>query len=251
MNICKTCGCEHDGSYGSGIFCSKHCRYVYIGKQTKNHVCNWPKKQTAPYGTWKCRYCNAVFETKAKLTQHKHQFHAITSVWNKGLTKETDETVLHASLKLKEGYTSGKYINPFKGKHWSKEDRQRISQQRRNYLKLHPDQIPYLLSHSSKMSYPEQCFQRIIDQYQLDLKYHLQINIYQLDFYNEEHKKYIEIDGEQHYINNQLIERDIIRTDFLLALGWSGMRIRWKNFLALSSDQQKQKINEIKQFIMS
>jgi len=44
MNICKTCGCEHDGSYGSGIFCSKHCRYVYIGKQTKNHVCNWPKK---------------------------------------------------------------------------------------------------------------------------------------------------------------------------------------------------------------
>jgi group I intron endonuclease len=42
MNICKTCGCEHDGSYGSGIFCSKHCRYVYIGKQNKHPVCNFP-----------------------------------------------------------------------------------------------------------------------------------------------------------------------------------------------------------------
>ena len=32
-NICENCGNEHDGSYGSGRFCSAHCRRVWIGKQ--------------------------------------------------------------------------------------------------------------------------------------------------------------------------------------------------------------------------
>lgn len=30
---CECCGKEHDGSYGSGRFCSDHCRRVYSGKR--------------------------------------------------------------------------------------------------------------------------------------------------------------------------------------------------------------------------
>ena len=30
---CENCGNEHDGSYGSGRFCSDHCRRVYSGKK--------------------------------------------------------------------------------------------------------------------------------------------------------------------------------------------------------------------------
>ena len=41
MKICENCGNEHDGSYGSGRFCSNHCRHVSIGKQTKKHICNF------------------------------------------------------------------------------------------------------------------------------------------------------------------------------------------------------------------
>ena len=31
---CENCGNEHDGSYGSGRFCSDHCRRVYSGKKS-------------------------------------------------------------------------------------------------------------------------------------------------------------------------------------------------------------------------
>ncbi len=29
---CKQCGINHNGSYGSGIFCSKECRYKWLAK---------------------------------------------------------------------------------------------------------------------------------------------------------------------------------------------------------------------------
>jgi len=31
-NICENCGKEHDGSYGSGRFCSDLCRRKWSGK---------------------------------------------------------------------------------------------------------------------------------------------------------------------------------------------------------------------------
>lgn len=33
--ICEFCGKEHDGSYGSGRFCSKVCRFKWVGQKTK------------------------------------------------------------------------------------------------------------------------------------------------------------------------------------------------------------------------
>lgn len=36
--ICENCGKEHDGSYGSGRFCSKECAKGYSGKKCKNEV---------------------------------------------------------------------------------------------------------------------------------------------------------------------------------------------------------------------
>jgi len=34
MFVCENCNKKHDGSYGSGRFCSAHCRRVWIGKQS-------------------------------------------------------------------------------------------------------------------------------------------------------------------------------------------------------------------------
>ena len=36
--ICENCGKEHDGSYGSGRFCSKECARSYSSKQNKNEL---------------------------------------------------------------------------------------------------------------------------------------------------------------------------------------------------------------------
>lgn len=40
--ICEYCGKEHDGSYGSGRFCSKYCAHKYIAKNrvTKEQILN-------------------------------------------------------------------------------------------------------------------------------------------------------------------------------------------------------------------
>ena len=40
----------------------------------------------------------------------------------------------------------------------SEEQKQKISKSRKKYLEEHPDQVPYLLNHSSEISAPEQYF---------------------------------------------------------------------------------------------
>lgn len=106
------CNNEHDGSYGSGRFCSDHCRRVYCGKRVNingNQKCNFnsSKKHNVhkPYGTWKCERCNLIFETRAQLFAHNHEVHPILkrSSWNKGLTKETDARIANAVLKISVG----------------------------------------------------------------------------------------------------------------------------------------------------
>lgn len=86
---CENCGNEHDGSYGSGKFCSEHCRRSFCGKKNKKHVCNFKCKK-APYGTWKCNACNLVFSTRRELSCHNHKIHPVQkgTSWNKGLTKD-------------------------------------------------------------------------------------------------------------------------------------------------------------------
>ena len=75
---CENPGCpnEHDGSYGSGRFCSEHCRRVYIGKHSfdtkiTNGTYRTPFSYTgtnprprAKHGTWKCVECDLIFDTR-------------------------------------------------------------------------------------------------------------------------------------------------------------------------------------------
>ena len=194
-----------------------------FGRQNKeNHKCNWPKdgkRQRAPYGTWKCKWCDFIGETKNELLKHNHNVHFSNGkshpswnkasypcteqlssagkshpAWNKGLTDETSEIVANAHKKLHERYASRELVSSWKGKHWSEEEKKKISETRKKYLQEHPDKVPYLLNHSSKMSYPEQYFMELFQQESIPLSFHKQVGIYQLDFYNEELKKYIEID---------------------------------------------------------
>jgi len=53
--ICEYCRKEHDGSYGSGRFCSKHCRGAAASKG---------KKRKKSY-IWKCPFCENVFKSRS------------------------------------------------------------------------------------------------------------------------------------------------------------------------------------------
>ena len=212
-----------------------------------------------------CKFCGKECKNRNSLAQHERfcklnpnrvessfvKFNKERDhVWNKGLTKETDERVNKGANTLKNGYSSGKLQHPNKGKHETEEQKQKISASRKKYLEENPDKVPYLLNHSSKISFPEQYFIEVFKNENIPFNYHKQIGIYQLDFYDDELKLYIEIDGEQHF-QQKAIERDLNRDKYLESLGWKGMRIRWSAFKKLNESEKIEMINRIKLFYNS
>lgn len=128
--ICENCSKEHDGSYGSGRFCSKSCRMSFISKQSVNkHVPH--KNKRSNVGTWKCRFCNnIIFNTKHELYEHYHLVHKDElkrKSWNKGKTKETDIRLKTAAKTLHDKYKSGELVPSFFGKHHTDETRKKQS----------------------------------------------------------------------------------------------------------------------------
>ena len=111
------CNNEHDGSYGSGKFCSKKCRMHVIGKRSyETKVKNGTftsyfssedsKIKRHAKGDWKCSSCGKIFRTRRLMQEHYREEHyngKCKNAWNKGLTKESSEKVASMSKKVSEG----------------------------------------------------------------------------------------------------------------------------------------------------
>lgn len=61
------CGKEHDGLFGNGKFCSRHCACQFAGKQTKQHG----KDIKRPKVKYICNVCNNVFLGEKSYRDHK------------------------------------------------------------------------------------------------------------------------------------------------------------------------------------
>lgn len=139
IHVCEHCGKEHNGSFGSGRFCSKSCRSKYSSSKMKHHVCNFNVHGTCipAKGNWKCVWCGEIFRTRREMQNHKHEKHFEYvpcgpnnkggRVWNKGLTKETNEIVRQRGQTLSKNLKSGKTKNVWLGRHHSEETKQKIS----------------------------------------------------------------------------------------------------------------------------
>ena len=205
-----------------------------------------------------CRFCKKLYKNSHALTQHELRcklnsnalrieipnFNSKGRVaWNKGLTKQTNDSIKLAAEKTSKKM-QGKSQGPL-----SEEHKKKISKSRKKYLEQHPEKVPYRLNHSSKISYPEQYFIDLFEAENIDLKYHLQISKYELDFYNEEKKLDLEIDGEQHYVDPRIAKSDIDRDIYMTSLGWTIKRIRWSEYKKLTLDKKVLVINEIKDLL--
>jgi hypothetical protein len=141
--------------------------------------------------------------------------------------------------------TKNKISKSNTGKTVSDQTRQKISKSRKEFLKDNPDKVPYLLNHSSKISYPEKyfidCFSHINENKEIEYR----IGNYSLDFANPKYKIYLEIDGEQHYCDKRIVEHDKKRTEFLNSIGWKGIRIRWSEFQKKSKEEKYHYLKEI------
>lgn len=208
---------------------------------------------------FKCKYCNKECKNLNSLKQHeircKNNPNRILSYfmgdYNK-TRKPTNQYIKAKELGLpkpqmsKEGKES--VSKTWKGKKLPEEMKQKISNSYKKFLEDNPNMAGFIRNHSSKQSYPEQYFEEIFKNENIPLKYHKQIGRYELDFYNEELMKYVEIDGDQHYLP-YMIAHDKERTEYLSNLGWEDIRVKWSEYQKLSKEDKKNKINEIKLFL--
>jgi very-short-patch-repair endonuclease len=208
-----------------------------------------------------CKYCNKECKNKNSLINNERlcksnpnkketNFKDYNKKLSLGLIKGTNHFIKAKSngktiIVSKE--TREKFSRSMTGRKHSEETKKRISEIRIKYLKDHPDKVPYLLNHYSKGdSYPEKYFEELFLKENIPLKKKKQIGIYQLDFYNEELMLYVEIDGDQHYLDKRIVDSDIRRSKFLKDLGWKEFRIKWSHYQTLSYEDKNKIILEIK-----
>ena len=138
--------------------------------------------------------------------------------WNKGLTKESSPIIAQMAK------TASKTLTGRKGKSHSEESKKKISEARLKYLLNNPDKVPYLLNHSSKMSYPEKIFKNALESSGIEgWVYNYQNSIYQYDFAFTEKKIDVEIDGDTH-LTEKVKQIDERRDKFSIENGWVVLR---------------------------
>lgn len=125
----------------------------------------------------------------------------------------------------------------------------RISEIRKKYLSENPDQVPYLLNHSSKESYPEKYFTILFKKENIHVEKSFRIGLYELDFCIPDKKIDIEIDGNQHYFDSKIIESDKRRTEYLKLDGWDVIRINWSEYQKMNFYEKSDYISKLKNYI--
>ena len=211
-----------------------------------------------------CKYCGKECKNKNSLVHHErlcklNPNREVSNIFNyneklkSGELKPSNQYIKAKQLGLKKPELSvkakEKISNIWKGKHLTVEHKKKIAIGRKKYLEEHPDQIPYKLHHSSQISYPEQYFKDIFEKENIPLKYHLQVGLYELDFYNEEYKVYIEIDGDTHK-QKKVQEIDKRKDEYLQSLGWKCMRICWADYKKLLYGEKELELEKIKKFVL-
>lgn len=209
-----------------------------------------------------CKYCGRVCKNDNSLRNHERlckenpnrQKSSFVSYhdkiksgeiipWNRGKTKETCDGVRHSIESRTRNIESGKTIPSFKGKHLSDEHKAKLSKAQTEYL-IRTGLNRWSNAHSSERSYPEKFFEEILKDICVE-QYVIPGLPYKLDFADVDNKIDVEVDGEQHYINNELRERDQIRDKRLEENGWRTIRVRWSQFQKLSTDEKKEYIRNL------
>jgi very-short-patch-repair endonuclease len=164
------------------------------------------------------------------------------TAWNKGKTKSSDERIAKYA-KTNSQTQTGKI-----GKPCSSETKAKISKARKKFLNENPDKIPYRLNHSSKESFPELYFAKCFDSLS-SIHREYSVKRYNLDFANPLTKRYVEIDGEQHYVDPKIVKHDLKRNKVLCELGWDSIRIRWAKYQTLSHEDKVSTIHSLIEFL--
>lgn len=183
---------------------------------------------------WLCS-CGQKFSTRKRLQAHHKECEIFLK--RKGRNQYTRAKDL--GLPKPKNGMSGKH-GYFLGKHHSEETKRKISESMKKICK---GKSIWRTQIEKRKSYAESYFDKLFPQ--LEQNYH--VLTYYLDLAEISKKLYIEVDGEQHYTDNKVIEHDKKRTEELLNEGWVCLkRIRWSEFQKLSDEERKSFIQDLK-----
>jgi len=199
-----------------------------------------------------CKYCSKECKNLRSLRCHERLCKSNPSRAKSNLGNYIDKgheghnqymKAKELSLPIPKGANTGKK-GYWKGKHLTEEIKRKMSKTMKKKIAEGSFIVPYKRNHSSKVSYPEKYFMEVFKE--LPVKYNYQVGLYQLDFAIPEKKTYVEIDGEQHYVDKRIVKHDKERTEKLNALGWNCLRrVRWSEFQKLPQNKKINYCNEL------
>lgn len=192
-NICENCGCSHDGSYGSGRFCSAKCARCFSTKRNRADI-------------------SKKVSTKLLKRREIHQF-------------KTDFSIRYCSecgkqLGIKN--TSGLCCRHFQIKvHATAEYREKI---RQSQLRLVASGTHKGWRTRNITSYAEKFFETVLNNNRISYDRERHVGKYFLDFVIGQID--LEIDGKQHEYPERR-QSDMERDRFLRSKGYFVYRIKW------------------------
>jgi very-short-patch-repair endonuclease len=203
-----------------------------------------------------CQYCNRETTNPGANKKHektcqenpdptKYKYHNKGGkkgipACNIGLTKETSEIIAKSAKENSVKFT-GKN-NPFYGKKHTEETKLKISESRKKFIQENPHMSPWVYSHYTKRrSYAERYWKRVFNTYGVKFEEQYPVSLYCLDFAILEAKIDVEIDGEQHYYDQRIVDSDKRRNEYLENLGWKIIRIRWSEYKKLINKQDRKR----------
>ena len=172
-----------------------------------------------------CRFCGQVFETGQKLGGH-------TTNCSKrpDINSYNDARITHCQKNNQDPLV-----------------REKIRSSVKEYLIKNPDKIPYIKNHSSKKSYPEEIFEKLLTEHNISgWIYNYRLGTYIFDFAFPDIRLDIEIDGS-HHKQKRMLEHDHRRDEYSKSQGWTVKRYEAK--LVKDKSSHYSIIEEIKQLI--
>lgn len=267
--ICENCNKEFQVGYGTNRFCSRSCCASFNAKKydpekklkslekaraAKRHY-NRPRKDLKDSTKGNCRFCNKECKNANSLRNHERfcrsnpnreesHLKGCVQKGHKGYNQYTKAKRLGLPKPEMSAETRYKHGSGTRGKHLSEERKAHLSKVMKEKIAKGEFIPPYKRNHSSKVSYPEKYFIEVFKD--IPVKYNFQVGLYQLDFAIPEKKIYVEVDGEQHYVDKKIIEHDKIRTEKLEELGWTCIRrIRWTEYKKLAQEDREKYCAEL------
>lgn len=175
------------------------------------------RTQIHPKGDFTCSFCGQSFFNKKLEYKTQHENHC----------KKNPNRVEYKNV----------------GRKLTEEHKRKISEtQKKNFKESGAKSIWHTRLENRK-SFAEQYFDACFP----NLKQNYHVDRYFLDLANPEKKLYIEVDGEQHYNDQKVVEHDKVRTKRLEDLGWLCVqRIRWSEYRKLSKEEQESLIESLR-----